>query len=263
MDVDREAPVTQPSLLIQIGNFFFKWRNLLFTLVYIVLLVGFRPVPLLGKPGTDRWLDAAGILVILAGQGLRAAVIGYAYIIRGGKKGKIYAEGLVTEGLFAHCRNPLYVGNLLVVAGLFLIHNSPWVYIFGLPFFLFAYTAIVAAEEAFLRKQYGAEYEEYARRVPRWLPNLWGLRQTLQGMRFNWAHVVLMEYGSTYSWILTVCILLTYQALVEPPYPERAILFYVLAALFLVMTPFWVLHERWKPALKMHRRRLDTSGRFD
>jgi protein-S-isoprenylcysteine O-methyltransferase Ste14 len=249
-------------MLIRIGNFFFKWRNLVFAILYVVLLLGFRPVPFRGSPRADRWLDAAGILIILLGQSLRALVIGYAYIVRGGRHGKVYAEGLVTAGLFSHCRNPLYVGNLLVLLGLFVIHNNPWVYALGIPIFLFAYSAIVAAEEAYLAGQYGAEYEAYCRRVPRWLPNLRGLRESLKGMTFNWPHVVLLEYGSTISWFIAVLALLAYEALTEPPSPHRGLYLGVLGSLFVLALPFWIGHERWKPAMKRLRRELDTEGRF-
>ena len=72
-------------------------------------------------------MDIAGVLIILSGLGLRAVVIGLAYIKRGGVNKMIHADTLVTNGLFAHCRNPLYAGNLLVVAGLLVIFNNPWV----------------------------------------------------------------------------------------------------------------------------------------
>lgn len=248
--------------MVPIGNFFFRWRNLVFALLYVGLLLGFRPVPLAGDPRADHWMDAAGVLIILLGQGLRALVIGYAYIVRGGRHGKVYAEGLVTAGLFAHCRNPLYVGNLLVLLGLFVIHNNPWVYALGIPIFLFAYVAIVAAEEAYLAGQYGAEYAAYCRRVPRWIPDPRGLRKSVEGMTFNWPHVVLLEYGSTISWLLAVLALFAYEALVEPPFPHRTLYLSVLAALGALALPFWIGHERWKPAMKRLRRELDTEGRF-
>jgi hypothetical protein len=79
------------------------------------------------------------------GYGSTAARDGHwdAYIKRGGKAGKVYAPRLVTQGLFGHSRNPLYVGNLLVLLGVFLVHNNSVVYHIGVPFFLFAYTSIV------------------------------------------------------------------------------------------------------------------------
>ena len=86
-----------------------------------------------------------------AGQALRITVIGYRYIVRGGKDRRVHAEDLVTEGIFALARNPLYVGNMMVLFGLFIIWNSPLLYLVGVPFTVIGYWAIVAAEEAFLR----------------------------------------------------------------------------------------------------------------
>src|SRR5678815_5444661 len=65
-----------------------------------------------------REMALAGLLIALSGQVLRAVTIGLEYIIRGGRNRQVYAEKLVTGGMFAHCRNPLYVGNFLVLVGL-------------------------------------------------------------------------------------------------------------------------------------------------
>lgn len=249
------------SPMVRIGNFLFRRRNLVFALAYIALLAGLRPVPFGGSARADRWMDALGVFLLLLGQGLRVLVIGYAYIIRGGKKGEIYAEGLVTAGLFAHSRNPLYLGNLFVLLGLFVIHNNPWVYVLGVPLFLFSYSAIVAAEEAYLRRHYGPQYEDYCRRVPRWRFNLRGLRRSLRDLHFNGAHVVLMEYGSTYSWVVAVLLLLARQAVEEPPFPQRPVYLLLLAGIFAVTTPFWVWHERWKPSMKRRRRDIQSGFR--
>lgn len=77
-----------------------------------------------------------------AGQALRFAVIGYAYIKRGGLRRRVHVDKLVMKGYFAHSRNPLYLGNLVVLSGLFLIHGAVSVYAIGIPFFLSAYVAI-------------------------------------------------------------------------------------------------------------------------
>jgi protein-S-isoprenylcysteine O-methyltransferase Ste14 len=93
------------------------------------------------------------------------AVVGYAYIIRGGKNRQVYAEDLVTGGFFNHSRNPLYVGNLLILLGPAAHMERTAAYLVGVPFFLIGYSAIVAAEEAFLRRKFGAQYDAYAARV--------------------------------------------------------------------------------------------------
>ena len=213
---------SEPSLLVRYGNFLFHYRNKLFPIVLLGLFFTFRPALLRGDLRLDRWLDVVGILVALAGQILRIAVIGYVYIIRGGKNERIYAEDLVTGGFFSHSRNPLYLGNILVLLGLFMIHNNPWVYAIGVPFFLIGYVAIVAAEEAYLREKFGAPYDAYARDVPRWFPRLTGLRESIGAMTFNWHRVVLKEYGSTFAWTLGAIVLMTAETLIYSSYRENA-----------------------------------------
>ncbi|HTT07271.1 MAG TPA: isoprenylcysteine carboxylmethyltransferase family protein [Gammaproteobacteria bacterium] len=197
--------------VIAYGNWLFKYRNAVFPLVMLTLFLGFRPVLWRGDLAMDARLDGLGLAVALLGQGLRAAVIGYAYIKRGGVNKRIHADQLVTQGLFAHARNPLYDGNLLILMGLFIIHNHPAVYILGGVYFVTAYIAIVAAEEEFLSGKFGDAYHDYCRKVPRWLPNLRGLRQTLSEMEFNWRRVVIKDYASAYTWMMTALLIFAYE----------------------------------------------------
>lgn len=203
------SPQPRPRVLVRAGRLLFHYRNVLFALVLLALLAGFRPVHAAGA--AVDWLDVAGLVVALAGQSLRVAVIGYAYIKRGGKDRQVYAAKLVTEGVFAHSRNPLYLGNLIVLLGLFMIHGNTWVYALGGAFFLFGYSAIVAAEEDYLRGKFGEQYVVYCRRVSRWLPDFRGLTRSLEGMRFDWRRVVVKEYGSAYSWTVGAVLLLVYE----------------------------------------------------
>jgi len=213
-DADR------PSAVIRYGNFLFRYRNGVFPAVMVALFVLCPPRPLGGDWAADRWLDLAGLLVCLAGQGLRAVVIGLAYIKRGGVNKQIYAQRLVQEGMFATSRNPLYVGNILVLVGLFLIHNNPLAYVLGGIFFLFSYRAIVAAEERYLRGQFGQEYEDYCRRVNRWIPSPAKIGPAVAGMQFNWRRLVIKEYGSFFSWVVTALLILGYQAWWRDKWPE-------------------------------------------
>jgi protein-S-isoprenylcysteine O-methyltransferase Ste14 len=202
----------QPSLAVRVGKVFFRYRDALFPLVLIPLFVLFP----LGYPGgsasLDFWMHLVGLVVALKGQVLRAAVIGYVYILRGGRDRQVYAEDLVTSGFFAHARNPLYLGNILILVGLFLIHGNPWVIALGSALFLTVYVCIVAAEEAYLSERFGEQYAEYARRVPRWIPHIRGLGATVAGMRFNWKRVVAKEYSSTAVWMGGAVLLLMQQA---------------------------------------------------
>ena len=191
----------RPPLLVRVGNVLFRTRDAVFPVTLIALFLIFRPTYPGGERTLDEVLDVVGILVALAGQALRVAVIGFVYIIRGGKNRRVYAEDLVTTGFFAHARNPLYLGNALIYFGLFIVWNNPWVYALGVPLVMFAYTAIVAAEEAYLEGKFGEAYREYCRDVPRWWLRWQGLSASLEGMRFNWRRVVLKEYGSAFYWM--------------------------------------------------------------
>ena len=85
------------SLLIRTGQFFFKYRDLLSPILFISLILRTTPHWPWGDQRFDMLLDGVGVLLVLAGQGLRAAVIGFAYIKRGGKDKQVYADALVTE----------------------------------------------------------------------------------------------------------------------------------------------------------------------
>jgi len=183
-------------MMIKIGNFLFRYRNGLFPLVYGLLV--FESLPLISD---YRLAALLGFLVVLAGQLLRAVTIGLEYIIRGGRNHQVYATKLVQEGIFTHCRNPLYVGNFLMVLGVGLASNSVLFLSFAIPFFVFAYWAIIAAEENYLRGKFGQEFDDYCARTNRLVPNFSGLRQTLSGMQFNWRRLITKEYGSTFIWL--------------------------------------------------------------
>jgi protein-S-isoprenylcysteine O-methyltransferase Ste14 len=212
------SPTTSPvrsdpvSPAVAIGNVLFHWRNGLFPIAFLAIALASRPRWFLGSPRADAILDVVGILVALSGQVLRALVIGLAYIQRGGKDRRIHADALVTEGLFRHSRNPLYVGNALVYLGLFLILNSTLGYGVGVPFFLFAYWCITLAEENFLLGRFGAAYADYCRSVPRYLPRLAGVGETMRSMEFDWRRLIRKEYGSTFSWMTTALGLLYWES---------------------------------------------------
>lgn len=201
-------------MLIRYGNFLFRYRNILFPAVLITLLILFRPVLFGGNEYSDLWLDLAGLLLIMTGQTLRAAVIGLAYIKRGGVNKKIYADNLVTQGIFSHCRNPLYSGNLMILAGFLVIHNNILVYLLGGSFFLLSYSAIVAAEESFLRGKFGEEFNQYCDNTNRWLFRMRGIRRTLNSMQFNWRRVIMKDYTTILTWLITVLVLLVEEHIV-------------------------------------------------
>lgn len=199
--------------MISIGNFFFQYRNYLFIFLYLLL---FLPSPELFSAdvfGPDYYLIPliGGLLITFSGEILRGMTIGLAYIIRGGKDKKVYAETLVTEGLFNHCRNPLYVGNILMLAGVGVLSNSMIYVLVVIPLFLFIYQAIVLAEENFLRNKFGRQFDEYTTRVNRWLINFNGLGTTLNSMEFNYRRWLIKEYNTLFVWLCGIVAIIGYK----------------------------------------------------
>jgi protein-S-isoprenylcysteine O-methyltransferase Ste14 len=76
---------------------------------------------------------------------------------------------LVREGIYRFSRNPMYLSVLLVVFGQAIFFRSSEVAFYGIVLFLLFHLAVVFIEEPHLRSERGAAYQEYFRRVPRWL----------------------------------------------------------------------------------------------
>lgn len=199
--------------MVAIGNFFFRYRNWLFILLYATL---FLPSPNL-FPETVfgetyyYWPIVIGLVVTILGQLVRGATIGLAYIVRGGKDGKPYAEGLVTQGIFNHCRNPLYVGNILMLLGVGILSNSLLYVGIMMPLFVFIYQAIVIAEENFLSGKFGTAFSVYCQQVNRWIPRMAGLRKTFRSMYFNWKRWILKEYNTQFVWLSGITLILLFK----------------------------------------------------
>lgn len=194
-------------MIVTIGNFLFRTRNALFPLLYLTLFLSEQRV---SEAAVAMLI--AGAAIALLGQGIRVLTVGLDYIVRGGRQRKVYADSLVQTGLFAHCRNPLYLGNLLMIIGFGVAANNPWYLGIAMPLFFFGYACIIAAEERYLLGRFGESYRDYCTRTPRLLPRLAGLGQTLRTFAFNWRRVVVKEY-TTLCMTLLVLVLLASRAL--------------------------------------------------
>ena len=181
--------------MVRAGKFLFRFRNYLFPLA----------LPLVFVPGPHVLSSAVGAALLglgvaILGQSVRIGTIGLEYIIRGGRDRRVYAEKLVTDGVYAHSRNPMYVGNLLIIVGVAITSNSWGCVGIVVPLFTFAYLAITCAEEEYLRRSFGEAYDRYCRDVPRFLPRLRGLARTFRDMEFHWRRVLAKEYGTMVGW---------------------------------------------------------------
>ena len=135
-------------MLVKLGNWLFKYRNILFPLFYAALFI---PSPIIFQ--SERWALEIGLLFIGTGILIRCITIGLVYIIRGGSKRQIHAETLVTDGIYKVCRNPMYLGNILLLLGFGLFSNSLLFTLIFMPLFVFFYVAIIWAEEGLFVKK--------------------------------------------------------------------------------------------------------------
>ncbi len=137
----------------------------------------YTPIPFLivmvafAEPGVVSF--AVGLAVTLIGEGIRFWGVAYAGSLTR-VTGGVGAPSLIVAGPFARMRNPLYVGNMIMYVGIGLMANAltPWLVVAAGLYFFFQYSMIVSLEEDFLSKEFGEEYHEYRKAVPRFIPRL-------------------------------------------------------------------------------------------
>ena len=141
----------QNSLIIAMGRFFFYHRNWVFPILIIGLFAMVRPAEQL------FWRDLLAALLLVCGLVIRFLVLAVTPVKRDGEGKRVNAEELRTSGMFAACRNPLYVGNMLIALGYFVLHGDLSIIVIGTVLTAAIYQAIIANEENFLTGRFGAD----------------------------------------------------------------------------------------------------------
>src|ERR1700681_2728218 len=157
----------EQSVPAQIGAVLFRHRG------WLPLL--FLGIPLV-MPGTTspfRWV--VGLALIVIGEAIRLAGVAAAGTVT--RRRSRTVQRLVTYGIFAWMRNPLYVGNFLIWMGFTVISGVLWFIPVAIVLFAVEYTLIVRYEEGVLESIFGGEYLSYKDRTSRWLPRPPGTRE--------------------------------------------------------------------------------------
>ncbi len=76
---------------------------------------------------------------------------------------------IMTTGVFAFSRNPLYLGIVIFLAGIALAVNLPWMLVMLVPSIIGCHIILIAPEERYLAAKFGQEYAQYTRSVQRWI----------------------------------------------------------------------------------------------
>ncbi|WEX80747.1 hypothetical protein PYH38_000028 [Sinorhizobium numidicum] len=118
--------------------------------------------------------------------------------------------------MFGICRNPLYVGNVLIYGAVFVMPGDPWVASIGILSFLFMYQCIVHAEEDYLGTRFGEGYRAYCADVPRWIPRFGNFRRATEGMAFNVKRVIGKDYSTMSATLIALLSVEVYETLAAP-----------------------------------------------
>ena len=114
---------------------------------------------------------------------------------------------LATGGPYGHTRNPLYLGTLLVAAGLTVAARNAWLAGLFAVVFVLVYLPVIQLEEQHLRRLF-PEYEAYAREVPALAPRLRprarkgapGFRWKLYWKNEEYQAALALAAGALYLW---------------------------------------------------------------
>ncbi len=117
-------------------------------------------------------LYLALLAIIVAAQMFRTWAAGF--VGTTARSRETYAEVLLTAGPYAHVRNPMYLGILVIVTAFTAMSGLWYAPLIAWAGYAFVYGNVIPYEEDFLRKQFGEEYAAYCRAVPRLLPSLRG-----------------------------------------------------------------------------------------
>jgi protein-S-isoprenylcysteine O-methyltransferase Ste14 len=138
--------------------------------VWFLLCVG-------AASGLERLLPVAiappllefGIAVMLLGLGLILAALAVMLAARTDPRPHTPDRALVTHGPFRVTRNPIYLGLLVVAAGIALASGSLWAWLAVAVLFGLLDRLVIAKEEAYLLARFGKDYADYMARVRRWM----------------------------------------------------------------------------------------------
>jgi protein-S-isoprenylcysteine O-methyltransferase Ste14 len=187
------------SLLKQLernGSWLFRRRSYLPVVVIPVFLAC---LPSFTYLGANHKLNEVWQMVCLAisfsGLAIRILTVGRAPLGTSGRNTREQvAHSLNTTGIYSVVRHPLYLGNYLILIGMALWPHVWWLAVLTSCAFALYYERIMLAEEAFLRKRFGDDFETWAAATPSFLPRFRDWKPS--AISFCWRTVLQREYNA-------------------------------------------------------------------
>lgn len=178
-------PSTGPSKMCA-TVFEFKYRDIIIRSIYFAAVICylFDPEPIgslasawlfrqTGSLSEALWKRAVlsvGVALVFIAALIRTWATSYLHydVMR---NPRLHTDRLIRDGPFGHLRNPLYLGNLFMVAGVIPILSRTGMVVLVAGSLLFIHR-LVRREETELARTHGQSFHEYCRTVPRWLPSV-------------------------------------------------------------------------------------------
>lgn len=183
------------------GSWLFKRRGYLPLLGIPIVLIALRNSEYLERVFGDQVEEFWGffsIFISFLGLGVRCFTVGY--VPKGTSRRStqwLTAETLNTTGMYSIVRNPLYLGNFIIILGLVLFIQVWWfALIVWLGFWLY-YERIIFVEEEFLRKKFGDLFLQWAKETPIFFPKFKNWKKP--NLPFSLKTVLRREYSTFFS----------------------------------------------------------------
>jgi protein-S-isoprenylcysteine O-methyltransferase Ste14 len=153
----------------------------LFFAITPAMVAGVIPLALSGFDVRATWwapVRVLGVLLVLAGAVMLVSAF-VRFVVEGlGTPAPIApTEELVVGGLYRYVRNPMYVAVVGTIVGEALVLGQPGLLAYAAVVLVTTATFVRLYEEPTLADRYGAQYEEYMRAVPAWVPRVSGSRR--------------------------------------------------------------------------------------
>jgi protein-S-isoprenylcysteine O-methyltransferase Ste14 len=148
------------------------------------------------------WLAHPTILSIVVGSSIAFAGLSIRALASGHVEKN---EVLATSGPYAHTRNPLYLGSIVLAIGFLIAARSWWLPLIAAAMLLVIYVPVIRSEETFLRTRF-PEFEDYAAHVPRLFPRIRSYRRGRGSFSWHlyWKH---REYNAVLGAGLMIIVL--------------------------------------------------------
>lgn len=187
------------------GDFLFRYRSyiplVMIPLLILSLLSFDQELFSISKNGSVDYntpLVIVALVVGCVGQWIRILVAGYVPQGTSGRNvhGQV-ANSLNTTGMYSLCRNPLYLGNfLMMIAPMILLGNWLLLLAFCALFWIY-YERIIYTEERFLEGKFGEEYTKWAESTPAFFPSFKNYKKSV--LEFSLKTMLKREYHSFFG----------------------------------------------------------------